>query len=396
MDYISFCKNYFAVTRIPINLVNNSGPLYSSLSELLHIPATHPVFIYPASNNPEFRCLSPDIVYGSVQIESSGDFVMLGPAFSIPLTEELVRQYMRDSAIPLKYKETIAEALASIPQLTHAQFCQHLVFLHQCLNGKEITALELISQHAPKMRSQNEQHLKSITENIENDYLHNTYQFELELFQLIQNGNVNALQNFLVNNTLELTEGKLAETPLRHNKNLFITTAVKAGMLGAISGGVDTEKTYQLIDLYIQECEKLQSIEKIRALQYSMLLDFCLRSGETKIPEGISREVYECINYIRTHTNAPVSVDDVAWSIHRSSSYIMKKFKEELGFTVGSFITRCKLEEAKSLLTYSNKTLSEISSYLCFSSQPHFQSLFKKQYSITPLEYRKKSQQLKT
>lgn len=126
-----------------------------------------------------------------------------------------------------------------------------------------------------------------------------------------------------------------------------------------------------------------------------MLLDFCLRSGETKIPEGISREVYECINYIRTHTNTPVSVDDVAWSIHRSSSYSMKEFKEELGFTVGSFITRCKLEEAKSLLTYSNKTLSEISSYLCFSSQPHFQSLFKKQYSITPLEYRKKSQPLK-
>ena len=42
------------------------------------------------------------------------------------------------------------------------------------------------------------------------------------------------------------------------------------------------------------------------------------------------------------------------------------------------------------LLTYSTKSLAEISSYLCFSSQPHFQSLFKKQYHMTPLEYRKK------
>lgn len=69
----------------------------------------------------------------------------------------------------------------------------------------------------------------------------------------------------------------------------------------------------------------------------------------------------------------------------------MKKFKTELGFTIGAFITRCKLEEAKMLLTYSTKSLAEISSYLCFSSQPHFQSLFKKQYHMTPLEYRKKS-----
>ena len=65
-----------------------------------------------------------------------------------------------------------------------------------------------------------------------------------------------------------------------------------------------------------------------------------------------------------------------------------------MGFTIGSFITRCKLEEAKSLLTYSEKSLAEISNYLCFSSQPHFQSLFKKQYHMTPLEYRKKSQKL--
>ena len=33
------------------------------------------------------------------------------------------------------------------------------------------------------------------------------------------------------------------------------------------------------------------------------------------------------------------------------------------------------------LLTYSTKSLAEISSYLCFSSQPHFQSLFKKAVS---------------
>lgn len=391
MDHITFCKNYFAVTGIPVNLVNHDGVLYSALGELLDIPANNPVEIWPAEHNPEFRCLSPDIVYGSVLIEGTGDYVFLGPVFSIPVTDDLVRRYMREQATPLKYKETIAETLASIPRLTHAQFCRHLVFLHQCLNHKEITALELVRQKAPPMWEQKEQHLESITENRENDCLHNSYPFELELYRHIQDGNVTALNEFLSSNTLPLKEGRLAQTPLRHRKNIFIGLVTKAGILGAIPGGVDVETVYQLIDLYIQECEKLQTIEAIHALQYSMLLDFCQRAGEAGIPGGISSEIYECVNYIRTHINTPVSVDDVAWHIHKSSSYVMKKFKEELGFTVGSFITRCKLEEAKSLLTYSSKSLAEISSYLCFSSQPHFQSLFKKQYQVTPLEYRKKS-----
>ncbi|WP_369882370.1 AraC family transcriptional regulator [Anaerostipes hominis (ex Lee et al. 2021)] len=32
-----------------------------------------------------------------------------------------------------------------------------------------------------------------------------------------------------------------------------------------------------------------------------------------------------------------------------------------------------------------------MSSYFCYSSQAHFQSAFKKQYGITPMQYRKQS-----
>ena len=125
-----------------------------------------------------------------------------------------------------------------------------------------------------------------------------------------------------------------------------------------------------------------------------MLLDFCQRAGEQKIPAGISSEVYLCMNYIRTHTNESIHIEDVAAQINRSSSYIMKRFKSELGIHINAYIMRCKLEEAKSLLVYSEKTLSEISNYLCFSNQSYFQNTFKKQYGITPLQYRKKHQKI--
>ena len=49
---------------------------------------------------------------------------------------------------------------------------------------------------------------------------------------------------------------------------------------------------------------------------------------------------------------------------------------------------RRKLEEAKSLLIYTDKTISEISEYLCFSTQSYFQNVFKKKYGQTPKEFR--------
>ena len=54
-----------------------------------------------------------------------------------------------------------------------------------------------------------------------------------------------------------------------------------------------------------------------------------------------------------------------------------------------AFILRCKLEEGKELLQYTNKSISTISTFLCFSSQSHFQTAFKKQFGITPAEYRR-------
>lgn len=82
--------------------------------------------------------------------------------------------------------------------------------------------------------------------------------------------------------------------------------------------------------------------------------------------------------------------------IGRSRSYLSARFKKELGFDLGDFIMQCRMEEAKSLLRYSDKTLSEISSYLCFSSQSYFQNVFKRKYGITPKQYREKARHLES
>ena len=81
--------------------------------------------------------------------------------------------------------------------------------------------------------------------------------------------------------------------------------------------------------------------------------------------------------------------------IHRSSSWLMRRFRAELGMSVGDYITKCKMDEACELLTYSDRTLSQISAYLGYSSQSYFQNVFRKQLSMTPMQYRRQGR-LKT
>ena len=95
------------------------------------------------------------------------------------------------------------------------------------------------------------------------------------------------------------------------------------------------------------------------------------------------------MQFIATHINEPVTAADVVEYSGKSRAYVFKKFHEELGISIAAYITKCRLREAKSLLRYTDKSLGEISSYLCFSSQSHFQNVFRKQIGVTPLEYRR-------
>ena len=186
-----------------------------------------------------------------------------------------------------------------------------------------------------------------------------------------------------------LNEGRLADDALRQTKNIFIGTVTMVGKDGAIPGGMDEEQAYQLIDTYIQECEPLTSVNAVMNLQFNMVIDFTARTGQAKVPEGISSEVYRCMRFISNHVSEGVRVDDVAAEIDRSRAYTTARFRSETGMSISEYATACRVREAKGLLRHSSLSLAQISSLLHFSSQPHFQTVFKRACGVTPLQYRR-------
>ncbi len=394
MDYELFCRSYSQITGLPLSLLHGQTCRYSTIGELLNKQPTVVFPLYPQSVNPGIEFLTPDLEYGRIHIEDTNYDIILGPVFNVPMTEELVHQFMKEQALSTEYKETLTEFFYSMPITSHSGLMQHLFLMYLSLHGKPPEAEEFHSYYMKASENQEQEQVTERTQDLENAHIRNTYTFEISLYEFIKSGNEKGLIEYLNTHTAPLYEGRLASSPLRQAKNMFIGTVQKVGLISAIPGGVEIEKTYQLMDYYIQKCERLQDLRAIGNLQYAMLLDFCRRTGETHIPDGISADIFLCMSYIRTHTNESISLENVAAQINRSVSYVVKKFKKELGINVGAFITRCKLEEAKSLLVFTEQSLAEISSYLCFSSQSYFQNVFKKQYGLTPTQYRKKGRTL--
>lgn len=395
MDYVAFCHRFFMMTGIPVSLLEGAVPVYSSLGKMISYLPEAPATLYAPERNPEFVSLTGDIEYGHVRIEGTDYDLFIGPLFSAPVSEHEIQLFFAEQQIPPEYKEQLTELLYAIPLCSHPQCLRYLVFLHLCLNHKDLTEDSFYAEADNQLYQRTKQQIEADVEAKENDSPHNSYTFELQMYHLIELGDVGRLKAFLESTRTFPEEGKMARSPLRQAKNIFIGVATKAIMLGAIPGGLDIEKAYQLLDLYVLECEQMQSIEEVHRLQYIMLMDFCQRTGNARIPSGISSEIYRCITFIKNHTNEALTVEDVAGHINRSRSYLMRRFKAETGMQVNAYITDCKMAEACDLLMYSHTPLSEISAYLGFSSQSYFQNVFKKQFGMTPMQYRKINSKIK-
>lgn len=395
MDYIAFCHRFFMATGIPVSLLKGAMPVYSSLGKMIsYLPET-PATLYAPDRNPEFVSMTGDIEYGHVRIEETDYDLFIGPLFSTPISEHEIQLFFAEQQVPQEYKEQLTELLYAIPLCSHPQCLRYLIFLHLCLNHEDVTEDVFFAEADTQLYQRMKHEIEADVDARENESSHDSYAFEMRLYHLIELGDTGRLKAFFESAQMSPREGKLAHSPLRQAKNIFIGGATKAVMLGAIPGGLDIEKAYQLVDLYVQECEQMQTIEEVHRLQYIMMMDFCQRTGNAKLPKNISSEIYRCITFIKNHTNEPLTVDDVAEHINRSRSYLMRRFKAETGMQVNAYITDCKMSEACDLLMYSHTPLSEISAYLGFSSQSYFQNVFKKQFGITPMQYRKNNSKIR-
>lgn len=386
-----FCRLFYASTFIPVsvcqapNLVEYSYP--TNHEDIRNISSTLPAML-EFHKNPDYFILQSFSYFGCVKLEEYNRYLIIGPVFSVPVTDSTIRMFMKECAISLEYRDRITSFLTNTPLISFNQFIQTLAFLHLALNHQTVD----LTRHfhidgSPSQEEISAIHSGRIHEAKEDQIFHNTYSFEQQYLECVKNGDTTRLKKLMDSVEKRLIMGKIADTRLRNEKNLMIACTTLTTR-AAIAGGMDIEQAYQLSDVYINEGEKMQSVEALTTLQRTMIFDFAERVAQSKLPNGLSKEVSDCVQFISQHTNELIRVDDVAAFSGKSRSYISQKFKKELGFDIGSFIMRCKLEEAKSLLTYSDQSLSEISSYLCFSSQAYFQNVFKKKYGLTPMQYR--------
>ena len=329
-------------------------------------------------------------------IVNSGNIkLVLGPTCQVTGHDQELRELAFLADVPPEDVGDFVRGMKEIVRLPFESVLQILCTLNYMLNHEKLE-LKDITIHDEEQnglhnllgREQAHQSLSAFPGDIQVTESHNSYSQEQFLLNVVRKGDSAVLLEWFAS-APAVRGGTLAKEQLRQVRNTFIVSTTLVSR-AAIQGGMNEDEAFSLSDAYIRKCEVLNTPQQISNLQYHMVLDYTERVEKIRRGKYPSTLVRDVADYVHRHLSEPVSTEAIARELFVSRPYLSSKFKEEMGETLTDFILNEKMEEAKRLLRYTDKTATMIGSYLGFSSQSHFCRVFKKYTGHTPAEYRKK------
>jgi two-component system response regulator YesN len=99
--------------------------------------------------------------------------------------------------------------------------------------------------------------------------------------------------------------------------------------------------------------------------------------------------VHQIKKYIVEHSHEDISLEAIGRMAGLSPFYISKLFKEQFGINYIDFLTECRIEKAKKLMTDPDLSMKVIALEVGYRDPNYFSKVFKKMCNISPTEYRK-------
>lgn len=129
--------------------------------------------------------------------------------------------------------------------------------------------------------------------------------------------------------------------------------------------------------------------QKVLFLEFMIRLNrAALHNTLTFIEESTPNEkILSILSYLNEHLTEDISIDTLSTCFYISRYYLMHTFKEQTGYTIGSYVSAKRLMLAKDLIA-EGRPITEVC-YACgFKNYTTFSRAYKKSFGESPREFR--------
>ena len=175
----------------------------------------------------------------------------------------------------------------------------------------------------------------------------------------------------------------------RHRESLTSAIISSTGFAAlcireAIRAGISTDTAFSVGDGYIEAMTQCKSVSELTSLNLAMFEDLIFRVRKNRTDPRVSAQIRSCRDYIELHAEQELKLGDLAKQVGYSPYYLSRKFKEEMGMSISTYIKYVRVERSKLMLVSTGLTVAQIAETLHFASSSHFSDVFGNVVGKTP------------
>ena len=384
---ITFLQDLQRISRIPLSWYQGTElklrkPELSFMDTMIDALSMN---LYIQGGSAVLHATDELMILGLLRIKGTNEHIIFGPVSGVTCSNMKAQSFLHRCGLPSTAAGQVVQYFQSIPNCSLSRFATFLRLVSFIVNQEEID----INQLLPEESEYSEEETSGTVNYPAPIHYHDARQHEEQMYALIEHGRIHDMKSFIQTKPYTEETGMTAENASRHRKNMVIASVTMASR-AAVKGGLEYETAMKTADIYIQKVELTTTYNALYNLHRNMLRQFTQMVYDVQQNRAESALVARVHQYIDANVDAELSVQSIADALGINRSYLSTQFKKESGINLNQFINQIKLEEAKRLLQVTDKSISDIAVLLHFSSQSHFQAVFKKIIGMTPKEYREK------
>ena len=138
----------------------------------------------------------------------------------------------------------------------------------------------------------------------------------------------------------------------------------------------------ELYPYSLERCVNRQELQK-------KMYEFTRLIHEKILQESQKSELVEqVIEYLERHYTEELNLNDIANEFFIAPNYLYKKFKEKKDMTVMQYLENIRMNKAVELLKNTNISVTMVAGMTGYNDSNYFSRIFKKNYGISPREFR--------
>lgn len=329
--------------------------------------------------------------YTIFKIPDSHEYQIIGPILLKEIKDSDIYSLISSLSIPMEAYSQLKEYYYSLPYISDK------IWIHSLIHklGKEIYNDDDIKLQAIELGSVDswQRYVDNCKFKVPTDpivsmkILEERYYYENELLTAVQHGNYKKIQELLECAGMMRFANRIEDEVQEGKHRLIVLNTL---MRRAVyQGGVHPLHIDFLSNIHAVKINQVSNTKEANDMSMSIVMNYCELVKEHSLA-SYSKPVQRIITTIDASITADLRLNTFAKELFMNPSYLSALFKNEVGITLTEYVNKRKLKYSTTFLESTNMPIQEVAVKCGIADIHYYTRLFKREYNMTPREYRKK------